>query len=154
MKGTLVTKAEFKIVGMTVTCHRSELIVQMPKLWETFNSRINEIHHRANENIRLDIALEKQGEIYTQCVCIEVTENEIQPDGMVVVTIPANKYAVLTHKGPKSSIGDTYSNLFKWLKEDGITPHSSGFHMEFYPESHFTIPQTDHLEFDIYTAIE
>ena len=54
-------------------------------------------------------------------------ERPVQPEGEIGVDeLPGGKYAVVTHRGPYSRLGETYQRLFGgWLPRSGYEPRNS-----------------------------
>ena len=77
----------------------------------------------ARENLRSD-------------ACLELHADAEAPDGIVVETLPAGRYAVHTHKGPYELLANSYRRLFtEWLPASGEAPELDRPCMEIYRNS-------------------
>jgi predicted transcriptional regulator YdeE/DNA-binding transcriptional MerR regulator len=64
----------------------------------------------------------------------KVASDAIPPEGMVVVDVPENKYAVFEHRGSKETLMNTYHLIgTEWFPRSGMNP-VGGFDMEVYDE--------------------
>jgi AraC family transcriptional regulator len=95
---------------------------RIPELWARFVPRLDEIPHRVTTNtygVCLDAdptTVEEIGFTYVAGVAVERIDG-VPPD-MVAVTIPASRYAVFTHAGHISRMGDTVKQIWGvWLPQ-------------------------------------
>jgi predicted transcriptional regulator YdeE len=66
------------------------------------------------------VCLGKEGDIYKQIICIEVDEFNNIPDDMVSIEIPEQEYIYCKHIGPVNMIGDSFTKMYKWAKENNF----------------------------------
>jgi len=83
-----------------------------------------------------------------------IIEGEIElPEGMIIHEIPASKYAVFTHKGPLSNLGETY----KYISVDWIQQVDYEFYahdeLEWYDER-FKPEDPENSEYDLYIPVK
>lgn len=88
---------------------------------------------------------------FTYLACVEVECVDSMPDGMVAVTIPTNTYAVFTHSGHISGMGDTVKRVWgEWLPACGRR-HIAAPDFELYDER--WDPTTGLGDIDIYVPV-
>lgn len=119
MKPELITKNEFKVIGMKITCGRSLLHLEMPKLWNKFTQRVGEIKNRTSEYM-IDINLQVVQNEFTELICVEVNNLSYIPEGMTGLVISSQSYAYLKHEGPLEELFNLIQNLYN----TGITSYS------------------------------
>jgi AraC family transcriptional regulator len=160
MQPRIVSKEEFKIVGM-------EVISADPKdfgdLWGRFLPRMGEITNQSRPCGAYGLCAcgpeckpeegickcEEMGFSYTAGV--EVSDFNSIPEGMVGKTVPAAKYAVFTHKGSLDKLGTTYDYIFQtWIKDSGY--QITGPMFEYYDER-FN-PTSENSALDIYVPVK
>jgi len=87
---------------------------------------------------------------YIACVVVENFEKV--PKGMETFEIPAQKYAVITHKGSLDTLQQTYEYFYNtWIKDSG-NEFSGGAEFELY-DKRFKFGESD-SEMDIYRPIK
>ncbi|HOT76529.1 MAG TPA: AraC family transcriptional regulator [Candidatus Wallbacteria bacterium] len=159
MEPKIVVKKEFKVVGMRgQTCLKNNVI---PKMWENFFPRMGEIINRINKDTAYGICeCSDIGEtqfndetLFNELVCVEVDRFDAIPKAMVCKTIPEQKYAVFTHRGPLYNLRQTYDYIYKtWIP-------TSGYQMAFKDDfelydGRFKGIDDPGSEFDIYVPIK
>lgn len=113
----IVQKAPFKVVGIKVVANWEDLWVEMPKAWQKFISRHQEIQRRVSKTF-IDISLDKEGQTYTQLIGSEVSDFEAIPEGMVGIEIPAQTYIHYRHEGPVKEIAASFGKMHAWADEN------------------------------------
>ncbi|WP_195570952.1 GyrI-like domain-containing protein [Paenibacillus sp. 1001270B_150601_E10] len=85
---------------------------EIPKAARVLADRISEIMQKVSSNL---IGAFVAGDFSDECdgywVCVEVEEFIEIPDGMVTLTAPTQRYAVITHRGSNNKIRKTYELL-------------------------------------------
>mgnify|MGYP001497918167 CR=1 FL=1 len=152
---TIISKDSFTFVGLSTVCPMSELGIEVPKLWKQLERRKDEILYRTDMNYRVELFLGRNGDIFTEAVGFVVKENSPVPEGMIKVSVPSYRYAVISHRGP--DVQQSYLKVFQWMKENGyeVAPYQEAFHhIEWYPEHTFQ-PSGDQkgLEYEIYARL-
>ncbi|MHC0038888.1 GyrI-like domain-containing protein [Pseudoneobacillus sp. C159] len=145
----LVSKEEFKVVGMELSGPYSELS-QIGPLWGKFVSRIPEISAIVNPQVSIGLTNDRPSD-FTYYTAVEVSETTNVPAGMMVLTIPAATYAVFTHKGLTENLGETINNARKTIVESGYTIDHTAFWFERYDKRYN--PTSAQSEFDLYFPI-
>jgi len=159
MEPKIMVKKEFKVVGVRgQTCLKNNVI---PKMWEKFFPRMSEVKNRINNDSAYGICeCSDMGESqfndetpFNELVCVEVDNFEKVPAGMVSKTIPTQKYAVFTHRGPLNNLRQTYDYIYKtWLPSSG---HEIAFKDDFeHYDNRFKGIDDPGSEFDIYVPIK
>lgn len=143
-----------KLVGLRVVCEGDQYVNEIPKASIILKERLNEIKEVLTP-VRLigafivsDYSDEEDG----YWVCVEVKEYDEVPDGMVSLTIPPQKYAVIRHVGPNHEIRNTYEILHKWIEEKGFERICRSWHLEISDE--WGIRDTKEIEVDLYDTIK
>ena len=88
---------------------------------------------------------------FTYLAAFPMDRDDEAPEGLETRTVPANRYAVFTHRGPVLAIQDTYAAIFgSWLPESGYR-RAEGPDFELYDERFDE--QTMSGEADIYLPV-
>ncbi len=116
----IVQKSAFKVVGIPVIATWDELWTEVPAAWEEVLSRQAEIRNRINA-LFLDISLNKEGDLYTQLVCAEVSQFEHIPPGMIVWEIPDQRYLHHRHEGTLKEIAGSFGQMYQWAAENNTS---------------------------------
>lgn len=120
MKPRIVNLQEKKIVGLKskMLQHQYGNIVA---LWKQFMPRKKEILNTLNSEL---IALQNYSDFgnfekpFDIWACVEVTDLNVIPEGMLFNTIPKGEYAVFPHKGMDASA--IYQKIMtEWLPKSG-----------------------------------
>lgn len=114
MEPKFVDIPSFKIVGMRYFGENKNN--EIPKLWDEFIKRSNEISDRKGDFTSYGIcqALPEMvdDDSFYYIAGVEVNEIKSVPHGMVSMEIPAARYVVFTHSGPASKLGVTYEYIY------------------------------------------
>jgi AraC family transcriptional regulator len=154
MEPKIEPRAAFHVIGLPgqVTPAQS---TRIPEIWSRFAPRMHEVPKRVGQR-SYGVCLENAGDdaetgCFTYVAGVEVSQIEHVPDGMIAVTVPANTYAVFTHRGHVSQIKDTFGRaLGQWLPAASYL-HVAAPHFEQYDER-FN-PQTSSGEVDLYSPV-
>jgi AraC family transcriptional regulator len=126
----IVTKSAFNVVG----CRRAFIsglspdannFIVIPKLWEEFIERMNEITAQAGEESYGIVharpeAERKHPHEMMYIAGVRVAPGNDAPPGMVLYEVPAGLYAVFTHRGPIANLGKTLAGIYReWLPASG-----------------------------------
>lgn len=129
---------------------------RIPEQWGRFAPRIGEIPRRQGAHtlglcMNAD-SLTANEPCFTYVSGVEVRRGAAVPDGMASFTVPANTYAVLTHRGHLSALPDTVKHVWgSWLPASGYR-HVSAPDFELYDPSRWN-PGTGDGEVDLYVPI-
>jgi predicted transcriptional regulator YdeE len=123
---------EMKLVGIHIVCNGDQYAIEIPNAAVNLKERLKEIKQVVSP-VRLvgafivgDYSDEEDG----YWVCVEVNEYEDVPGGMVVLTVPSQKYAVIRHSGSHHEIRNTYEVLHRWIEENGFERILRSWHVE------------------------
>ncbi|MFG0215705.1 GyrI-like domain-containing protein [Brevibacillus porteri] len=158
MEPTILSREETHVIGITFTANVTEDLGKKlsATTTEALRARKNEIQNQVGEGEYLiqiypdkddfDAAVDP----FTTLIGVEVSSLADIPEGMVSHTIPAGKFAKVTHKGPETNLGETYGFLYgSWLCESGY--EYAGFDFEYWDERYK--PEQEDNEIDIYVPL-
>ncbi|MWC29760.1 MerR family transcriptional regulator [Paenibacillus sp. MMS18-CY102] len=149
MKPTIVVNEAFTVLGMAWNSKSGE--GDIPGLWQRFIPREHEIEGKLQPAVSYGICEPGEQEEFTYVAGYE-SHSERIPEGMAKVIVPAQRYAVFTHKGSVAQLGETYELIYsKWLPLHGLEP-VKGYDFERYDER-FIGPENVRSELDIYIPI-
>ncbi|WP_231504331.1 GyrI-like domain-containing protein [Brevibacillus borstelensis] len=137
MQGAIVQLPEMWMVGASFTGPFQSLGVEMPKLWDVFSQRVNEIGNLKYPLCFYGVSDEsKVGsyQLFTEYISVEVAKFDRIPEGMFGFTIPARSYALFTHQGPMDQVQSTYHRAFDWIKRQGLAVEEKALRLERYDE--------------------
>ncbi len=153
MNHKIIEKPLLKTIGLKIRVKPYDK--NIPQLWDKFMSRNGEIKNNIDAKIAVGICCyqpDKNAKEFDYIAGVLVTDESFIPDGMVYYEIPANRYAVFTHKGPLDSLGQTFGNIFKkWLPENNLKLAPAD-EIEWYDER-FKFGEPD-SEMDILVAVK
>ncbi|MCF7919262.1 MAG: effector binding domain-containing protein [Candidatus Cloacimonetes bacterium] len=152
----IIEKEAMKVIGMkVVTTQKNNTI---PQLWDKFNARWNEVENIAIKGVCVGICPHVDTSDFdenTQFAYISgmLVENfEKVPPGMETLDIPAQKYAVFTHKGALDTLNATYQYIYaEWLPNSEYELAAAA-EIEWY-DDRFKFGAAD-SEFDIYVPVK
>ncbi|OGS07556.1 MAG: hypothetical protein A2270_09840 [Elusimicrobia bacterium RIFOXYA12_FULL_51_18] len=162
MKPKIVSKEEFNVVGMVIktTVKENAEGKTIPRLWARFNPRVKEISN-VSERISYGICLNEKGfdpktfddvAKFNYMAAVPVKKLAGIPKGMALRTIPAQKYAVFTHKGSLDNLRFTLEYIYgTWVAKCGYEL-AQGPDLELY-DHRFKFGQQD-SELDIYVPVK
>ncbi|MEH6945007.1 GyrI-like domain-containing protein [Bacillus sp. JJ722] len=127
---------ETKLIGYTVTASVNQDLEKriIERLRDELISKRHEISNRLDNDGMYLVQIYEDCEWtpdapFESIVAVEVSNFDQIPDGFIRHTIPAGKYVKVTHKGPESSIGETYDAI----RENGIE-HTRPFDFEYWAD--------------------
>ncbi len=153
-----VEKGELRFIGMnTYTDFLRGNFDAFPATWERFIPHIGEINGRVNTNefyglnfYPADWTPKKK---WNYMAAVEVKSIESIPLTMLGKTVPANKYAVFTHKGPARNLGNSYYYIYAdWLPKSKYEM-AADYNFELCDERFKTGEEAD-SEVDIYIPVK
>ncbi|WP_167859059.1 GyrI-like domain-containing protein [Paenibacillus cymbidii] len=149
----IVDLGEMKLIGIRVVCPGDQYAIEIPKATHRLEARLNEISGIVNPQCFVGAYVVEE---LTEAddgywVCVEVEEFGQIPGGMVALTIPAQKYAMIRHAGPNTSIRNTYETLHRWEAEHGWERLRSAWHLEISHKRYST--DFNEIEIELYDTI-
>lgn len=123
-----------KLVGLRVLCPGDQYIYEIPKASMELQKRTHEIEQVINPSLQIGafVVDNTTDEEDGYWICVEVKEYENIPEGMVVLTVPSQKYGALRHTGSNNMIRNSYEALHKWIEEKGLRRLKDKWHLEMY----------------------
>lgn len=125
---------ELKLTGFRVLCAGEEYAIEIPKASKQLESRFSEIKKVKNRDIQFGAFIvdtnseEEEG----YWVAVEVERFEDTPEGMVTLTIPAQRYASVQYEGANTGIFNAYGELHTWAAEQGHKRLKDKWHVEIF----------------------
>lgn len=115
----IIEKAGFAVIGLKVQAKWDDLHEEMPKVWQEFRERLEEVSGRKSD-VMMDISLEESDGIYTQLIGVEVEKDADVPDGMTMVIVPSQKYVHYKHEGDVANIAESFGKMYDWAGKQEI----------------------------------
>ncbi|MCT5886927.1 c-di-GMP-binding multidrug transporter transcriptional regulator BrlR [Pseudomonas aeruginosa] len=150
MHARIVERPAFSVVGM-------EYFGSAPgdtigQLWERFIPREHEIAGKHVPEVSYGICAQQPNGEFHYVAGFEVQEGWPVPEGMVRFQVPAQKYAVFTHKGTAPQIAESFQAIYSHLlAERGLEP-KAGVDFEYY-DQRFRGPLDPNSQVDLYIPI-
>lgn len=156
MEPTIKEIGELKLVG--IKHHGTDK--DIPEVWMKMTPYYDKIQHKAKPDVGVEYSwgeCDEHKDKYWFMVSSLVEKLEDIPEGLETATIPAQKYAVFTHKGTIHTIGKTFNHIYKeWLPNSDIEC-SGNFNLQWY-DDRFTVKgkmgQSQDAEVDILIPIK
>jgi AraC family transcriptional regulator len=155
MEPKIVNRPAFKVIGLSYVGKNEH--GEIAQLWDKFNQVSGKIKS-INEKEAFGLCFStveggaQPGE-FEYVAGFEVADEKGLPAGMVHRQVPAYKFAVFTHHGKLTNLGETYQYIYNtWLPQSGLQMHPDKFDMEVY-DGDFKLGEDD-SKFYIYVAIE
>ncbi len=132
----------------------------IPEVWEKMGPYYGNIKYQAKPEVGIEYSYgdpaKNDGKYWIMAASL-VEKIEDVPDGLESAVIPAQKYAVFTHKGVIGTIGKTFVYIYKeWLPNSKLEL-ASDFNLQWYDER-FTVKgemgQSEDCEVDILIPIK
>lgn len=125
MEPKIVQNESFYVIGLEY--YGANKNGEIPAMWEEFISRIGEIPNQVNSSSTYGVCspVEEMTDDseFSYIAGVEVSSIKEIPQGMTGKNVPANQYAVFTHKGSTELLGQTYEYIFgTWLPNSGYEP--------------------------------
>lgn len=142
MKPEYKSKAEFYVVGIGKMFERGKTEEIGNLLWPTLMKRFDEIPNKLGKDDDFYVTYGVCKEIWKEnhiqdefnyYAAVEVEKGTVAPEGMELIHIPAQDYAVFTHTGSVKDLGLTNQYIWgTWLPQSGheLAPASD---LEIYP---------------------
>ncbi|RCW50376.1 GyrI-like domain-containing protein [Paenibacillus prosopidis] len=143
-----------KLVGIRVVCEGDQYVNEIPKAAKKLEEQVLKIKNVIDPNKMIggfvvgDYLDEEDG----YWVCVEVEEYDEIPAGMVTLTVPEQRYAVITHTGSNREIRNSYEALHHWINENGLERVLNAWHLEI--TKNWRIQESNSYEIDLYDTIK
>src|SRR5690606_835413 len=116
-----------------------------------FRARMHEVDHVVNPETLIGYSQDHDEVGFTHYICLEVTEAEQVPEGMVTFEIPNKLYAVCAHEKGQD-VSRTYDNIVNWYESEGYVKDECGFWFEKYASTYD--PMLEPADFWIYMPVK
>ncbi|MES2934476.1 MAG: effector binding domain-containing protein [Pseudomonadota bacterium] len=151
MQANIVNLPAFTVVGMEY--RSSDAHDSIPAMWQRYLPRENEIP-AIDPSVSYGVCCPQGESQFRYIAGLEVSSDAAVPEGMVRVTVPAQKYAVFTHTGPTTEIITTFQTIYgKLLAEQNL--HAAAgtvIDLERYDER-FLGTDNEKTQVDLYIAV-
>ncbi len=127
------TLPAFKVMGLKYRGKNENQ--EIAAMWGEFNKRADLIPNigECAFGVCTMVSDAPQG-VFEYVAGLKVAADAIPPEGMVVVDVPENRYAVFEHRGAMELLGKTYHSIInEWFPRSGMKP-TGGYDMEVYTE--------------------
>lgn len=127
------TLPAFKVMGMKYRGKNENS--EISEMWDELNPRCSEIPSISQCAFGVCFMANDAPEgVFEYVAGYKVAADAIPPEGMVVVDVPENNYAVFEHLGSKETLMNTYHLIAtEWFPRSGMKP-TGGYDMEIYDE--------------------
>lgn len=150
VKAKIVRMEPFYAVG--VAAHQADASMEFGRLWEKLLPVEASIPHRSEENVSFGLCYDFDGERFSYMAGVKVDAVDDVPEGFEAKLVPAQTYAVFTHRGTIAGLQETYERIHEtWLAENGLQ-FAEGIDFERYDER-FYGPTDERSELDLYIPI-
>lgn len=150
VKANIVRLDAFYAVGAAV--HQADASMEFGRLWDVLLPLEGTIAHRSEPAVSYGLCYDFDGERFSYMAGVRVDTIEAVPEGFESKLVPAQTYAVFTHRGSVAGLQDTYERIHEsWLAENGLQL-AEGIDFELYDER-FRGPMNEASEIDLYIPI-
>ncbi len=126
------TLPAFKVMGMKYRGKNENQEIAV--MWGNLNKRLQEIPMEGKCAFGVCLMLPGENEgVFEYVAGFKVSSGAKPPEGMVVIDVPENRYAVFEHRGSLQILGNTYKKIAEWWKSSGQQPVGE-YDMEVYDE--------------------
>lgn len=146
---TIVDLPAFELTGMSVICEDPSPI---PALWDRLNPRCNEINGQTPGGAWFGVCERIDNERFRYYAGCATVAGAPIPSGMERTTIPAQRYARITHVGPAQGISNTFRQAWQQLETEWKLTPTYGPDLERYGER-YTGPQDPKSETDLFIPV-
>jgi AraC family transcriptional regulator len=124
---------------------------EIPAQWARFASRTEAVPHTMGDAAYgVSHAMGEQG--FRYLTGVEVEDATDVPAGYDSIRLPAQRYAVFTHRGSVATLSDTCEAIaMEWLPASGLAPAAEGVMLERYGEKFD--PATLSGEVEVWVAV-
>jgi len=150
VKAKIVKVEAFQAAGFAA--HKADGSTAFGRLWDRLLPVEASIPHRSERAVSYGLCYDFDGERFSYMAGVKVDATDGLPEGMEAKLVPAQTYAVFTHRGPVSGLQETYERIHEsWLAENGLQ-FSEGIDFELY-DDRFYGPTDERSELDLYIPI-
>ena len=137
MEPVITTIAKVTVVGMEY--HGQNKNGEITAMWGVFNQKCMAIPHLTGKRAAYGVCFSDEdygtSGMFRYVVGLSVTEVDALPEGMTACTVPAGRYAVLTHCGTLATLSRTFDYIYgTWLPSSEYRLDVTRPDFEFYDE--------------------
>ena len=115
----LDTDTERKLIGRRRKMTMAEAPTICPQMWMQFMPTAPRDRQIEPVSYGVNVSFDHDAGTFEYMVAVEVADFD-PSDGFDQLVLPAGPYAVVTHKGPASGLGQTYQFMFnEWFPQSG-----------------------------------
>ncbi|WP_339254695.1 GyrI-like domain-containing protein [Sporosarcina sp. FSL W8-0480] len=96
-------------------------VSSLKKIIYSMGSRVSELEYAINPKVQLGLSYHLRPDGFVHYSVYEVSEEQQIPEGMMEIHVPEMTYLMIHHK-KEQNIGQTYDNIYHWLKESEYEP--------------------------------
>jgi len=130
----IMDQKERKVIGIEIACPFERMETEIPKAWQTMKNRIGEVAGRMNETTLIGMypqeSVNPDPNTCYYYICVEVASDQQVPQGMVGLTIPAQKYVSFLHRGPINQFFTAYEKVNAYMEAEGCETDRTAFVLE------------------------
>ncbi|GKU78263.1 GyrI-like domain-containing protein [Paenibacillus sp. L3-i20] len=126
---SIVTKPALYLVGISYCGPYSSFPDEAIRLQTEFLARKHELNGASSSTILFSPYFGNEA-FATYWACYEVQHLEELPPGMVQLTIPGHRYAMVASSNKR--IGEGYEQLNAWMTENGLKKHTNAVSIELF----------------------
>ncbi|MDG5789087.1 GyrI-like domain-containing protein [Evansella sp. AB-P1] len=119
-KYKIISKPSYRAVGLKWDGPWSK-INELKNIIHTMSVRVVELEKAVDPSIQLGLSYHIRKDGFTHYSVYEVTENQIVPEGMVEITVPAFTYILKEHRKGEN-IGKSYDEISQFLNDSDYRP--------------------------------
>ena len=152
MEMKLVERPAFSVMGLKYEGQNEH--DEIGQLWGQFNARVKAMPELMGpEAYGLCTWVDEATGVFEYVSAYVVKNVDQMPEGFVLRSVHAHRYAVFAHRGPLDNLRESYNNIYQvWLPQSGLKLHPDKFDMEVYDEA-FKAGAPDSVMW-IYVAVE
>jgi predicted transcriptional regulator YdeE/DNA-binding transcriptional MerR regulator len=135
MEMKLVERPAFSVMGLKYEGKNENQ--EIGRVWDQFNARVKAMPELIGpEAYGVCTWMNEETGVFEYVCSYAIKNVDVLPEGFVLRTVPAHRYAVFAHHGPLDTLRETYQNIFQvWIPQSGLKLHSDRFDMEVYDEA-------------------
>lgn len=125
----IVEIPEYRGIGLKWEGSYTE-VSTLKELITSMSNRVGELNHAVNPKMQLGLSYHLRPDGFVHYSVYEVSEDQQLPEGMVEINVPKMTYLTIHHQKDQN-IGQTYDNIYHWLKESDYEPYTEA-NVEYY----------------------
>lgn len=139
MEATIKKQNEFTVIGLETVLSPETA----SRIWNDFYARLDEIPNKVNEKVYYGICDDLSQKYIAG---VQVSDDSHIPEGMISFKVPANEYAIFTHKGTIMKLHETFDQIGHWLSDNHYQALNKPPFFEKYDERFNPMSENSELE--------